>query len=145
MRCFFPLDPKPVVDRPIRVEGIEDNGVAAVWAEPDHDYFRFVGVAEGSAWFQENTYGNPDIWAGNVFICDNKNVKMTLIVDGQSPGQGPRLEVHNPTDAEVHATITSPPHTPLFGGMKLSADVPAGASVVLKLPKGDSIKTLRPK
>jgi len=46
-------------------------------------------------------------------------------------GKQPFLEVHNPTDKPVQVKITSPPHCPLYGGMKLTATVPAGASVAV--------------
>jgi hypothetical protein len=71
------------------------------------------------------------VWAGNVFLCENKAVKLTLVCDGMAAGRGPCLEVHNPADQAFHAAIVSPPHTPLFGGMRLTASVPAKASVAL--------------
>jgi hypothetical protein len=121
-----------IVDLPIRVAGIEDNGCAAVYSTA-RPWLRWVGVAEGQAWLQENVDRGSDIWAGNVFVCDNKAVKLTLITDGQAAGRKPFLEVHNPTDAAIRATVTSPPHTPLFGGMKLTVDVPAGSNSTVEL------------
>ncbi len=130
--------PKPtIVDLPIRVRGVEDNGCAAVWSTA-RPFYRFVGVAEGSAWFQENVDSGSEIWAGNVFVCDNPAAKLTLVCDGQAEGRPPFLEVHNPTDQAIRAVLTSPAHAPLFGGTKLTVEVPAGASVRVPL-KGKGV------
>ncbi|MBI2299282.1 MAG: hypothetical protein HYU66_10140 [Armatimonadetes bacterium] len=127
--------PRPtIIDLPLRVEGLEDNGCAAVYSTA-RPFFRFVGVAEGSAWLQENVDQGSAIWVGNVFVCDRPEVKLTLIRDGLSEGVAPHLEVHNPTDREIRANLTSPPHTPIYGGTKLTATVQAGSSVVLKLER----------
>jgi hypothetical protein len=122
-----------IVDLPIRLQGIEDNGCVAVHSTT-RPFFRFVGVAEGSAWFQENVDAGSTIWAGNVFVCDNKAIRLTLVSEGLAPGRQPFLEVHNPTDAPVQTAVSSPPHTPLYGGVRLTATVPAGASAILPLP-----------
>jgi hypothetical protein len=129
----FRVEPRPtIIDLPIRVEGIEDNGCAAVCSTA-RPFFRFVGVAQGSAWFQENVDSGSTIWAGNVFVCDNKALQLTLVCDGIAAGRTPYLEVHNPTDEPVTAAVASPAHTPRFGGLKMTAVVPAGATAVLTI------------
>ena len=70
---------------------------------------------------------------GNVFVCDNKDVKITLVVDGQAEGKAPFVEVHNPTDKEVVAMLRSPVHAPIFGGMSMSVKLPPGDSVRLPI------------
>ena len=135
----FSVAPCPtMIDLPIRLQGIEDNGCVAVYS-PQRPFFRFVGVAEGSAWFQENVDAGATIWAGNVFMCDNKAVRLTLVAEGLAPGRPPFLEVHNPTDAPIQANLWSPTHAPLYGGVRLFAAVPAGASVRLELKTPGSV------
>jgi lysophospholipase L1-like esterase len=130
----FKVEPRPtIVDLPIRLQGIADNGCVAVYSTT-RPFFRFVGVAEGSAWFQENVDTGAEIWAGNVFACDRPEVKLTLVCDGTAADRVPFLEVHNPTDGPVQTVLVSPAHTPRFGGLRLPVAVPAGASVVLSLP-----------
>ncbi len=119
-----------MIDLPIRLCGIDDNGCVAVYSTT-RPFFRFLGVAEGDAWFQENVDNGSTIWAGNVFVSDHKAIKLTLVCDGLAPGRAPFLEVHNPTDVPIHSTITSPPHTPRFGKFSTTVDVPAGASLVV--------------
>ena len=105
----FVLGPQNLmIDLPIRVRGLENNGCAAVYSTK-RPWFRFIPVdAEGTAWFQEPIEQKNEIWVGNVFVCDNKDVKITLVVDGQAEGKPPFVELHNPTDKEVIATLRSP-------------------------------------
>ena len=70
---------------------------------------------------------------GNVFVCDNKDVKITLVVDGQADGKPPFVELHNPTNQEIRTTLRSPSHAPLFGGMSAWVKLPPGDSVRLKV------------
>jgi len=121
-----------IVDLPIRVRGVQDNGCAAVHSTA-RPWFRWVGVWEGAAYFQENVDKGSEIWAGNVFTSDHKDIRLTLLTDGQAEGKPPVLEVHNPTDAAVTTTVTSPPYAPVFGGTRLKVTVPAGSSVTRTL------------
>jgi hypothetical protein len=124
----FKVEPREmIIDLPVQVLGIEDNGCAAVFSTA-RPWFRWVGVAAGSAWFQEDVDKGSEIWAGNVFVCDHKEVKLTFVCEGLAEGRQPFLEVHNPTDQPIQATITSPPHTPIYGGRQFTVEVPAGAS-----------------
>ena len=127
------VEPRPtIVDLPISVEGLDDNGCVAVYG-PQHPWLRWIGVAEGRAWLQENVDQGADLWIGNPFVCDNKDVRLTLVDQGQAEGKSPFLEVHNPTGAAVSVSVTSPPHCPLYGGTKLAVRVPAGATTTLDL------------
>ncbi len=121
-----------IIDLPFCVQGIEDNGCAAVYSSV-RPWFRPVGVAEGKAYFQENVDQGSDIWAGNVFLCDNKSVRMTLVADGIAEGRAPFLEVHNPTDEPVTARVWSPEHAPLFGGLSAPVKIPASDSARFRL------------
>ncbi len=119
-----------MIDLPIRLCGIDDNGCVAVY-NTTRPFFRFIGVAEGDAWFQENVDNGSTIWAGNAFVSDHRAIKLTLVCDGLAPGRAPFLEVHNPTDDPIRTVITSPPHTPRFGNYSTTVDVPAGATVAI--------------
>ena len=127
--ALFKLGPQQLlIDLPIRVRKLSGNGCVAVWSSK-RPWFRFVPVdAEQTAWLQEPIDQENELWVGNVFVCDNKAVKITLVVDGQAEGKPPFVELHNPTDKEIGTTVHSPTHTPLFGGISIS----------LKLPPGDS-------
>ncbi|MBI4025249.1 MAG: hypothetical protein HY360_09740 [Verrucomicrobia bacterium] len=132
--ALFTLGPQQLImDLPIRVRGLENNGCAAVFTTA-RKWFRYIPVdAQGTAWFTEPIDAANEIWAGNVFTCDRKDVKLTLVVDGQSEGQKPFLELHNPTDQEIETTVRSPEHAPVFGGLSGSAKIPAGDSIRLRI------------
>lgn len=118
-----------ILELPVRVRGLENNGCAAVYSTR-RPWFRFIPVdAEGTAWFQEPIDEKNEMWTGNVLVCDNKDVKITLVVDGQAPGQSPFAEVHNPTDKDITSMLRSPTHAPLFGGLTAMVTIPAGESV----------------
>lgn len=123
---------KTICDLAFRVRGIEDNGCAAVYVK-GQDFFRFVAVSEGSAYFQEPIDPAIHLWAGNVLLCDCKDAKMTLVMLGQAEGAQRFLEVHNPRAEPLQARVWSPEHTPIFGGTKLTLDLPAGDSVRVPL------------
>jgi len=126
-----------MIDRPLRIEGIEDNGCAAVYVldgNPWEKRFRFVGVFERAALFQHNTDHGPALWIGNPFYAEDARLRLTLVVDGLSSGERPFLEVHNPTDSAVRTVIRSPRHTPHYGGFSKALTVPAGESVQVYLP-----------
>ncbi|MDD5708137.1 MAG: hypothetical protein PHR35_19640, partial [Kiritimatiellae bacterium] len=126
----FVLGPQSlIIDLPIRVRGVENNGCAAVYSA-NRPWYRFVPVdREGTAWFQESIDRTNEMWVGNVFVCDDKAVKLALVVDGQAEGEAPFIEIHNPTDKEITATVRSPAHAPLFGGLSTHVSIPAGDSV----------------
>ena len=132
----FTLGPqKLIIDLPIRVNGVQDNGCAAVYSTK-RPWFRFVPVENSTAWFQEPIEETNDMWAGNVFLADNADVKITLVMDGQAPGAPPFLEVHNPTTASITTLVRSPQHTPIFGGIKAEVTIPAGNSIRLRITNG---------
>ncbi len=120
---------KTVCDLPFRVKGVEDNGCAAYFEKNGSARFLFAPVQKGSLYFQTSTEKGADIWCGNVFLASDKNLKLTLTVDGQTPGKPPKLEIHNPTAEAVRATVFSPASAPMFGGTKFQVEVPAGASI----------------
>jgi hypothetical protein len=130
----FVLGPqKLMIDLPIRVRGLDRSGCAAVYSTR-RPWFRFIPVdAAGSAWFQEPIDEKNQMWVGNVFVCDNKDVKITLVADGQAEGELPFIEVHNPADREIAATLRSPAGAPVFGGLAATVKLPAGDSVRLRI------------
>ena len=118
------------IDLPIRIRGLEDNGCAAAYTS-QRPWFRFVGfdTKEKFAYLQEPIDQKNDIWVGNVFLASDKNLKLTLVVDGQDKKKGPFLEIHNPTDILIETRIWSPEGTPVFGGKSFTVKVPAKDSV----------------
>ena len=127
--AVFSIGPRDlIIDLPFRIQGLVDNGCAAVYSTK-RPWFRFVPVMDGAAYFQEPILPENDLWVGNIFVCDDPSVKFTVVVDGQAPGKPPFMEVHNPTGKIIETRIWSPPHTPFFGGISAAVKLPAGDSL----------------
>jgi hypothetical protein len=123
---------KTIIDLPIKVTGIQDNGCAAVYSSL-HPWFNFVPVLEGVAMLQESISQKNHIWIGNVFVADNSKIRMTLVKDGIDASRKAFIEIHNPTDKKVTARIHSPANTPVYGGKSFTVTIPAGDSVKYNL------------
>ena len=128
----FNIGPRQLMaDLNFRISGVEDNGCAAVYSS-NRPWFRFIAAIDETAYFQDSIAQQADFWVGNVFVCDNKEIKIALVMDGQHLEAKPFLEVHNPTHEEVQARIWSPQHTPVFGGISREVKIPAGDSIRFK-------------
>jgi hypothetical protein len=125
-------DPLRLNDLPIRVSGVQDNGCAAVYSSV-RPWFRFVSVMGDTAYFQESIDKANEIWVGNIFVADDKQLKLTVVVDGQGPGKPSFIDGHNPTDKEITTTVLSPAGTPVFGGTTGQVKIPAGDTVRLMI------------
>lgn len=122
------------IDLPIKVSRLQDNGCTAIYSTK-RPWFRFIGIADGenTAYTQEPMEEKNHIWIGNVFTAENPDLRLTLVVDGQSPDAKPFLEIHNPSGQEIKSTISSPRGTPVFGGTSFSVTVPPKDSVTMPL------------
>lgn len=121
-----------MIDLPIRVKGLVDNGCAAIYTTA-RPWFRFISVVNNTAYFQEPIEKANHIWAGNIFASENKDVKITVVADGQAEENEPLIEIHNPTYSEIKTRVFSPEKTPVFGGMSFNITLPAGNSVFFRI------------
>lgn len=119
------------IDLPIKVSNLQDNGCVAIYSTK-RPHFRFIGIADGekTAYTQEPMEEKNRIWIGNVFVADDPALKLTLVADGQTPNAKPFLEIHNPTDREIKAVISSPRNAPVFGGKSFTLSVPPKSSII---------------
>ncbi|HEY3398277.1 MAG TPA: hypothetical protein VGM19_11550 [Armatimonadota bacterium] len=125
-----------ILNRPFWIDGLENNGTAAVYlleGDPLLARFRFIPVQDGAGLFQQNLDKGGKLWVGNMFLADNPQLKLTPVLNGLNADEKPFLEIHNPTDQEITATITSPPHTPKFAGFTKKVTVPAGSDLRVPL------------
>lgn len=131
----FTLGPRQMIcDLPVRVRGLEDNGCVAVYTKNDYGpYFKYVPMVNGEALFQERIDEGASFWAGNIFVCESKDVKMTLVNYGRKPDQMPFLELHNPTDEQISSRIWSPSGTPFYGGFNMDVTIPASDSIRIEV------------
>jgi len=100
--AMFTLGPQSlIIDLPIRVQGLADNGCAAIYSSKV-PRFRFIPVdSDGTAWLTEPIDRRNEMWIGNILVAKNEKLRMTVVVDGQAEGLLPLVEVHNPTEQTV--------------------------------------------
>ena len=125
---------KMMIDLPIRVDGISDNGAAAVYSS-SCPFFRYIGVADSTAYLQERVDEGAEIWVGNVFICDNPDISFTVVGYGVYGAGRPYVEVFNASDNDCEATVRCPQNLPVFSGYAF-----AGMCVTRRIPAGSSTK-----
>lgn len=131
--AVFTLGPrKLLIDLPIRVKGVQNNGCVALFSSV-RPLFRFVSVVGDTAVFQEPITRKNKMWVGNIFATDSNELKVSVVPDPQLKGTGSKIEVNNPTYKAIKSRLYSPKNTPVFGGMETSIDVPPGESVWLKV------------
>jgi len=118
------------IDLPVRVLGLADNGCAA-FLDRARGHFVFVPFVDGEdcALFQVAIDEGVDLWVGNIFVCDDPAIRLTLTAAHEGR---PRLEVHNPTDRGRVVTVHSPDHAPMFGGLRRQVRVEPGASTFIE-------------
>ena len=118
------------IDMPFAVSGLQDNGCAAIFTTV-RPSFRFVPFELGkdTVYFQEPIENQNQIWCGNVFTAEDLSLKMTLVVDGQTPGKRPFIEIHNPVGRTIRTVVKSPPETPLFNAISFTAEIPPHESI----------------
>ncbi|MCL2518783.1 MAG: hypothetical protein FWF15_09490 [Oscillospiraceae bacterium] len=129
---------KMMIDLPIKVKGIIDNGSAAVYSAA-HPFYRYIGVGNfgdvrDTAILQEKIDGGGKVWIGNIFLSDNPDIKFTVADCGIWNDPTPFVEMFNPTDADITTTITCPDNVPA-----LEIEL-AGKSIIVTIPAGASIK-----
>ncbi len=120
---------------PVIVEGLNDRW-GSVMLDRETRLWRPLAMHEGAAWAHlDLTARDPQpasIFIGHPFTCNNPELFLTLVQT--APGEF-TLAVHNPTVAEVSATLTPAPWFDLVAPEALTVTVPTGDSVTLTVPK----------
>jgi hypothetical protein len=85
-------------------------------------------VVDGIGYLELDTEdADRDVFIGNLVVCDNPDLWLTFIRDPKRT----YVEVHNPTDATIKATVRAAPGFDLFGPFEEPVQVPAGTSVTV--------------
>jgi len=120
---------------PVIVEGLRDNWCSVLY-DRETRLWRPIAMHEGAAWahldFTADRPAPARLFVGHPFTCDRPELFLTLVQTGEAEFT---LAVHNPTDAEVAATLTPAPWFDLIADEQLQATVPAGDSVVVAIAR----------
>lgn len=129
-----PVERLPAI-LPLIVAGLNDRWCAAM-VDRDTGLWRPLAVHEGAAWahldFTADHPRSARVFVGHPFTADSPELFLTLVQTAESEFV---LAVHNPTDAEISATLTPAPWFDLVGPEPQSATIPAGDSVMLTIAK----------
>ncbi|MHB9023034.1 MAG: hypothetical protein ACYC7E_02505 [Armatimonadota bacterium] len=112
---------------PIHITGLSDHCTAAIVNNTRKEWLP-IGVTEIEAYATVDTRpGASDLFIGNLVRCDASALWCTVLPEGA----GFVIDVHNPTEGPVKATLTVPEGLwMLKAGMK-TVTVPAGGTVRL--------------
>lgn len=119
--------PLPIL-LPIRVHGVNPNWTCAI-VEHHDKWWLPVGVLDGTAYATLDTTSVHDVWIGNVVTCEQPDLILTLLPDGAS---GLAIEIHNPTDREISATVRTAPQFTLAPFFSTRVTIPTGASELIE-------------
>ncbi|OPZ31206.1 MAG: hypothetical protein BWZ02_00345 [Lentisphaerae bacterium ADurb.BinA184] len=108
---------------PVAVGPVNPRWPAGVWRPGS---LAFTGVFEGVAWPRLDVAVAGPFVAGNLVTADRPELGIEVV--GWTRDRF-RLEVHNPTDAEVKASLVSPPEITDLKPVKTTVAVPAGSTV----------------
>ncbi|HEY3416362.1 MAG TPA: hypothetical protein VGM23_05705 [Armatimonadota bacterium] len=114
---------------PIRLAGLHDAWSAVV-AERSGKWYRPIPVRDGVGHLSLDTRkADQALFIGHPITCDRKDIRLTLIPDGQGHFG---IEVHNPTEKEVKTVLRVTPDNGIFPGRPpAEVTIPAGASITL--------------
>ena len=117
---------------PICVRGINPKWSAAIVNVKNGDYLP-IGVIEAenkayATW--DTTVAATELYIGNLVRCDNPDLILTVTRTGNSW----QVDVHNPGDAAVAATVRGAAKVTTLAGLNQKVEVAPGQSVVLARP-----------
>lgn len=119
---------------PLCIKGINWNWPAAVWQPGAENELAAFGVFEQRGWARlDVTRGGP-FYAGNVVMADNPRLRISLL---EWSADAISLEVNNPTDAAMSASLRTPAAISGRYALAQTIDVPAGTSKRLRFPEAD--------
>jgi hypothetical protein len=114
-------------DVPLRINGLNSRWPAGIWREAGAVVF--TGVFESTAWPLLDVSQKGRFYAGNLLVSDNHNLVLGITKWSED---AIKIEAHNPTDASITATISTPPEIERYKPFQRTVTIAAGTSVFLQ-------------
>ena len=108
---------------PLRVP-VNPNWVVGIWQEGQP--IRYSAVFENTAWPQLDVRQKARFYAGNLLTSDNSDLVLQVAI--WTP-ERLKVEVHNPTDRAITATVRSPREITGLARLDREVTIPAGSTV----------------
>ncbi len=126
---------------PVRVHGVNPNWTCGI-VERNEKWWLPLGVMDDlkltseqqaaptsySAYAALDISKDRDVWIGNVVLCDQAELKLTLLPEGDGRFS---VEAHNPTNKDLTTTIRTTPEFSLVPAFTKKVTVKAGASELI--------------
>jgi hypothetical protein len=113
-------------DVPLKISGLKPRWPAGIWRE--NGAVVFTGVFEATAWPRLDVSQKGKFYAGNLLVADNQDLVLAVVRWNKD---AIRIDAHNPTDASITATISTPSEISGYKSFKKKVTIPAGSSVML--------------
>jgi hypothetical protein len=114
-------------DVPLRLGGLQARWPAGIWREDGE--IVFTGVFESTAWPRLDVSRKGHFYAGNLLLADQPDLVLAIV---RWTRDAIRIDAHNPTDAALTATISTPPEVKGYAAFRREVTVPAGSSMLLE-------------
>ncbi len=115
-----------LVDVPMQIHGLNPRWAAGCWR--DGGAVAYTGVFEQTAWPRLDVSKAGKFYAGNLLIADNPDLVLEFV---RWTKDAIKVEVRNPTDKPIEATISTPAEITNYQALKRDVTVPAGTTIYL--------------
>ena len=111
-------------DVPLQLHGLNAHWAAGSWREGGE--VAFTGVFEQTAWPRLDVAKPGNFYAGNLLIADNPDLVLEVV---RWTKDMIKVEVHNPTDKTIEATVTTPAEIANYKSLQQKVTVPPGTTI----------------
>lgn len=112
---------------PLRIGGLKSRWPVGIWRE--NGVAVFTGVFEATAWPRIDVAQKGKFYAGYLLTADNPDLVLQVLTWTKDVI---KVEAHNPTDAAITATVSTPKEIAGYKSFEKKVTVPAGTSVRLE-------------
>ena len=112
---------------PLQIKGANERWVAGIWREDTG--ISYTGILEGSAWPRLDVSKPVKFYAGNLLVSDNKDLVLDFV---KWTKDAVKVEVHNPTDKPIDATVLTPKEITDYKSLNKKVSVPPGTTIYIE-------------
>jgi hypothetical protein len=109
---------------PLEISGVNPHWPVGVWRKDGS--LAYGSTFEGKAWLRLDTSVSSTFYAGNLLLGDSPDLVLEVV---KWTKDTIKIEVHNPTDREISATLSTPKEITTHKALQAKVRVPAGTTV----------------
>jgi hypothetical protein len=108
----------------LEISGVNPHWPVGVWRKDGS--LAYGSTFEGKAWLRLDTSVSSTFYAGNLLLGDSPDLVLEVV---KWTKDTIKIEVHNPTDREISATLSTPKEITTHKALQAKVRVPAGTTV----------------